>query len=80
VLIGICNPIRIGLTSSGIVKGRGKGGRNQELALVAALEMHERAMSDQAVLLSAGTDGQVLLTRFLVILIAWYPGTQKEIN
>eukprot|EP00040_Diaphanoeca_grandis_P018772 m.98793 g.98793 ORF g.98793 m.98793 type:complete len:461 (-) comp27097_c0_seq2:36-1418(-) len=41
-----------------IVKGTGKGGRNQELALVAALTMQKKGFGNNAVLLSAGTDGE----------------------
>lgn len=41
-----------------IVRGNGRGGRNQELALVAALEMKAKGIDMNAVLLSAGTDGQ----------------------
>ena len=40
------------------VQGEGKGGRNQELALAAALEMYgQRSDIEAAILLSAGTDG-----------------------
>ena len=37
------------------IRGEGKGGRNQELALAAALEIQD--LGDNAVVLSAGTDG-----------------------
>lgn len=41
------------------VKGSGQGGRNQELALAAALEMSKHQSTERNVLLlSAGTDGQ----------------------
>ncbi|MBX3240322.1 MAG: DUF4147 domain-containing protein [Chitinophagaceae bacterium] len=39
-----------------VVKGKGKGGRNQHFALVAANILHELSLEDLAVL-SAGTDG-----------------------
>jgi glycerate-2-kinase len=38
------------------VRGDGEGGRNQEFALRAAIHLHQRGLSDVAVL-SAGTDG-----------------------
>ena len=40
------------------VKGRGLGGRNQELALAAAVEMSKNLTNRNVLLLSAGTDGQ----------------------
>lgn len=40
------------------VKGNGQGGRNQELALAAALEMSRKFTERNILLLSAGTDGQ----------------------
>jgi glycerate kinase len=40
------------------VRGKGRGGRNQELALAAAIEMNESPCEEHRLLLSAGTDGQ----------------------
>ncbi|XP_028403959.1 glycerate kinase-like isoform X2 [Dendronephthya gigantea] len=40
------------------VHGNGRGGRNQELALAAAIEMNKFSMKRNYLLLSAGTDGQ----------------------
>lgn len=40
------------------VKGSGQGGRNQELALAAAVEMSKTITKRNILLLSAGTDGQ----------------------
>lgn len=39
------------------IKGTGVGGRNQELALTASLELYNRKLKKKFVLLSAGTDG-----------------------
>ena len=40
------------------VHGNGRGGRNQELALAAAIEMNKSQSEGNRLLLSAGTDGQ----------------------
>jgi glycerate-2-kinase len=40
------------------VHGNGRGGRNQELALAAAIEMNKSCPERNRLLLSAGTDGQ----------------------
>lgn len=41
-----------------VVRGSGQGGRNQELALAAAIEMNELRCERHCILLSAGTDGE----------------------
>ena len=40
------------------VNGKGKGGRNQELALYFAKEMKNKNPSKKFIILSAGTDGR----------------------
>lgn len=52
---GLC--LLLGGETTVEIKGDGKGGRNQELALAAALELHKRKLKSDIVLLSAGTDG-----------------------
>jgi hydroxypyruvate reductase len=60
ILLGITQPIALvaGGETTVTIKGDGKGGRNQEMALAFAIAANKQALTGNWTFLSAGTDGR----------------------